>query len=103
MIYPKVSGNASDAALGSIWATSEIFAETCLEAQAETGEYIGTAFAARDIMRAVDALGGDGLLRYWGISYGTVLGATLAAMFPDRIGRMMLDGVANVHEYYSGL
>ena len=38
-----------------------------------------------------------------GMSYGTLLGATLAAMFPDRIGRMVLDGVLNPHEYYNGL
>lgn len=30
------------------------------------GELIGTAFTARDMMRVLDALGEDGLLRYWG-------------------------------------
>lgn len=35
-----------------------------------------------------------------GFSYGTTLGATVAAMFPDRIDKMILDGVQNVHEYY---
>lgn len=32
----------------------------------ETGEYVGTAFVARDIMRVAEALGEDGMLRYWG-------------------------------------
>lgn len=34
------------------------------------------------------------------MSYGTALGATLAAMFPDRMNRVVLDGVLNPHEYY---
>lgn len=70
-------------------------------------------------MQIVDALGEDGMLRYYGMyqhgsfvleifivpgfSYGTALGATIAAMFPDRIDKMVLDGVVNVHQYYAGM
>ena len=55
------------------------------------------------MMQIVDALNEDGLLRYWGFSYGTVLGATVAAMFPDRMDKVVLDGVVNPHSYYSGI
>ncbi|CAL8580361.1 hypothetical protein XPA_006090 [Xanthoria parietina] len=55
------------------------------------------------MMQIVDALGEDGLLRYWGFSYGTVLGATVAAMFPDRMDKVVLDGCVNPHDYYAGL
>lgn len=42
----------------------------------------------------VDALGEpDGLMTYYGPSYGTVVGATFAGMFPEKVGRMILDGV----------
>ena len=37
-----------------------------------------------------------------GISYGTYLGQILAAMFPDKVERMMLDGVLNPLEYQQG-
>lgn len=39
---------------------------------------------------------------YWGFSYGTVLGNTLASMFPGRMARVVLDGVDDVHDYYAG-
>ena len=40
-----------------------------------------------------------GKLVYWGFSYGTYLGIKFASMFPDRVGRLMLDGVVDA-EYY---
>jgi pimeloyl-ACP methyl ester carboxylesterase len=50
-----------------------------------------TADVARDMdlmRRAV----GDPVLNYLGVSYGTVLGATYANLFPARTGMMILDG-----------
>jgi pimeloyl-ACP methyl ester carboxylesterase len=44
---------------------------------------------------------GDEKLQYWGFSYGTILGATFAAINPGRVKRMVLDGVADAHDYYS--
>jgi pimeloyl-ACP methyl ester carboxylesterase len=37
-----------------------------------------------------------------GVSYGTVLGATFASLFPTRLGRFVLDGVVDAPDYYSG-
>lgn len=61
------------------------------------------ASVARDMVKIVDALREDGLLRFWGISGGTIMGATFAAMFPDRVDRVVLDGVADSEEYYNSL
>ena len=66
-------------------------------------ELMGTAYVARDIKAISEAIGEDNLIRYIGYSYGTLLGATTAAMFPDSIGRMMLDGNINFQDYYYGL
>ncbi|KAF7547481.1 hypothetical protein G7Z17_g7696 [Cylindrodendrum hubeiense] len=101
LMSPMLSGNFSDTALARIWADSQVFSETCYATQNKTGDLVGTAFVARDLMQIVDALDEDGLLRYWGISYGTILGATVAAMFPERMDKVILDGVVNPYEYYS--
>lgn len=42
---------------------------------------------------------GKAKLQYWGFSYGTILGSTFASMFPDRLGRVVLDGVVNTWDY----
>ncbi|CEJ61201.1 hypothetical protein PMG11_09739 [Penicillium brasilianum] len=41
-------------------------------------------------------------LLYWGRSYGTLLGTTFAALFPNRVSRVILDGVVNMDRYYEG-
>ncbi|KAF8593653.1 hypothetical protein BDV93DRAFT_460602 [Ceratobasidium sp. AG-I] len=61
---------------------------------------VGTAFVVQDMVRIVEALGEDGL-NYLGYSYGTVLGSTFAAMRPDMVKRMVLDGVVNAESYYN--
>ncbi|KAL9106605.1 MAG: hypothetical protein Q9227_008388 [Pyrenula ochraceoflavens] len=38
-------------------------------------------------------------LQYWGFSYGTILGNFFATLYPHRISRMLLDGVADVDDF----
>ncbi|MFF4475033.1 alpha/beta hydrolase [Streptomyces sp. NPDC001599] len=59
--------------------------------------HIGTVDAARDMDVMRRALGDD-RLNYLGFSYGTRLGAVYAARFPDKVGRMVLDGVDTLTE-----
>ncbi|CAG9956925.1 unnamed protein product [Clonostachys rosea f. rosea IK726] len=44
----------------------------------------------------------DAKLGFAGFSYGRVLGATFSTMFPDCIGRFILDGVVDGEDYYEG-
>ncbi|MFI2642219.1 alpha/beta hydrolase [Streptomyces sp. NPDC018610] len=59
--------------------------------------HIGTVDAARDLDVMRQALG-DKKLNYLGFSYGTRLGAVYAAEFPDKVGRVALDGVDTLTE-----
>lgn len=96
------SGNLTEYFLNYGWESAGAQADQCLAAMNDTGRYIGTASTARDMMRIVDALSEDGLLRYYGWSYGTALGSYAAAMFPERVGRMVLDANINPHDYQAG-
>jgi pimeloyl-ACP methyl ester carboxylesterase len=53
--------------------------------------HVSTADTARDLDR-LRALVGEPKLTYIGLSYGTILGATYANLFPDRVRALVLDG-----------
>jgi len=53
--------------------------------------HIDSTDAARDMDRIRQALGVS-KISYWGLSYGTVLGAAYAHLFPERVRAMILDG-----------
>lgn len=53
--------------------------------------HLATADVARDL-DLLRAAVGDRRLNYVGQSYGTLIGATYANLFPDRVGRFVLDG-----------
>ncbi|MBC9822396.1 alpha/beta hydrolase [Terrabacter sp. MAHUQ-38] len=55
-------------------------------------KHLSTTDAARD-MDILRAALGDSQLNYLGKSYGTFLGSTYADLFPQRVGRVVLDGV----------
>lgn len=63
-------------------------AEAC--SRAAEAPYLSTEQHVRD-MDAVRRSLGDETLNFYGISYGGRVGATYAAFFPERMGRMLLD------------
>ncbi|TFK84554.1 alpha/beta-hydrolase [Polyporus arcularius HHB13444] len=56
--------------------------------------YLGTAATVRDMVSIADALDGpETPINYLGISYGTLIGSWFVNMFPERVGRVVLDGI----------
>ncbi|KAK5726866.1 hypothetical protein LTR15_002756 [Elasticomyces elasticus] len=119
---------ASDAAMGRLWSMSIARSASCSlphpDGEADIKKYVTTASVARDMLEIVERHGewreteakrllastddvptdlmykpqGE-KIQYWGFSYGTYLGNTFAAMFPDRVGRLIVDGVVDAYNY----
>jgi pimeloyl-ACP methyl ester carboxylesterase len=67
----------------------------CVDRSGSIIAHVSTIEAARD-MDVLRAALGEEQLTYFGASYGTKLGATYADLFPERVGRLVLDGAVDV-------
>lgn len=68
----------------------------------DAGPHMSTLTNARDMIRIADAFAAtdDGrsvpnasLVNFYGASYGSYMGEVFASVFPDRVGKFILDGV----------
>ncbi|MFJ9774719.1 alpha/beta hydrolase [Kitasatospora sp. NPDC101157] len=69
----------------------QVLADACRAKYADVLPHLGTRNTARDMDVLRGALG-ERKLDFFGLSYGTYLGALYAEEFPDRTGRLVLDG-----------
>ncbi|KAF8314514.1 alpha/beta-hydrolase [Clavulina sp. PMI_390] len=90
-------------------AQNTLIAELCDEHVGEFLNYVSTTAVVRDLEFFASVLEGkDAPVNYAGFSYGTAIGAYFVNMFPDRVGRVLIDGVvepeswANEAEYLWG-
>jgi pimeloyl-ACP methyl ester carboxylesterase len=66
----------------------------CSQRSGDLAAHVSTVESARD-MDILRAALGESTLTYLGASYGTELGATYAQLFPQRVGRFVLDGAVD--------
>lgn len=87
----KVYTPETDAGLATLLADNKAVAAKCAAGTGPVLGQIDTVSSAKDldVLRAVL---NDSKLNYIGFSYGTFLGSTYASLFPDNVGRMVLDG-----------
>lgn len=85
----------------SVWKVGRWFNQACKEGPNPIVAHMSTADTARDMDLIRQAVG-EPLLNYYGVSYGTYLGAVYAAMFPDRVGRFVVDGVLDPVNWATG-
>jgi pimeloyl-ACP methyl ester carboxylesterase len=84
----------SDRWIADVAAANAEFAQACLTHTGDLLEFVDTVSAARD-MDLLRAVLGDEKLNYLGYSYGTFLGATYADLYPEKTGRLVLDGAVD--------
>jgi pimeloyl-ACP methyl ester carboxylesterase len=84
----------SDAWIADLSAANEKLGQQCLEYTGDLLQYVDTVSAARDL-DLLRAILGDEKINYLGYSYGTLLGATYADLYPGNTGRMVFDGAVD--------
>ncbi len=84
----------SPAGFASLVSADRSFADACERRSGRELPYVSTVDAAIDMDRIRQALG-VASISYLGFSYGTLLGATYAEMFPSHVRAMVLDGAVN--------
>lgn len=77
------------------------YRKTCATAMPRILKHMSTADTARDMDLARRALG-DKQISYYGISYGSYLGATYAALYPNNIRALVVDGVLDPVAWATG-
>ncbi|KAJ3156171.1 hypothetical protein HDU86_004139 [Geranomyces michiganensis] len=79
-------------------AWNEAVMRGCAEQVGDFPRFVSTAFVARDLNEIRKALGEEELTAVM-TSYGTGIGQTYANMFPNHVGRMVLDGTEYVRDH----
>ncbi|OAL23018.1 hypothetical protein AYO22_06926 [Fonsecaea multimorphosa] len=105
--------DASSTSLAEQYYSASLYGQWCSESYRygnTSGLHISTPAVAQDMLtfaQAEQRLAGkpedEAQVWYYGKSYGTALGATFAALFPQNVGRVVLDGVIDAQDYYEGL
>ncbi|ROW04783.1 hypothetical protein VMCG_04895 [Cytospora schulzeri] len=87
-----------------VWARATAFSLACEKSHNSTGflRHISTASHARDMLEILNQMGEE-RLQYWGFSYGTILGGTFAAMYPDKVERLVSDGNVDYEEWFNSV
>ncbi|KAI5830337.1 alpha/beta-hydrolase [Schizophyllum commune Tattone D] len=79
------------------------YGDLCTKNAGDMLKYVGTVATVRDMVAIADYLEPESKeINYYGASYGTIIGATFVNMFPDRVGRVVIDGVVDPQLYAGG-
>src|SRR3954452_24005342 len=82
----------------ALLAKDKQYVRQCVQLNRPLLPYVTTGNVARDLDLLRQAVG-DAKLNYLGFSYGTFLGATYGALFPGKLGRVVLDGPVDADAY----
>ncbi|MFD9910640.1 alpha/beta hydrolase [Streptomyces sp. NPDC059063] len=100
LTYPRPNRSATEFASNVKWAKR--FAAKCQDKAGDLLPYITTRNTARD-MDVLRAVLGEKKLSYFGVSYGTALGAVYTQLFPRRVDRFILDSAVDPGLMWRGM
>ncbi|RNJ55340.1 hypothetical protein D7B24_008771 [Verticillium nonalfalfae] len=88
--------------ISDLYVRATAYSQACERAMndSELLRHSGSVSAARDLLEIVNQ-GSHDNLRYWGFSYGTIIGGVFAAMYPDRVERLVSDGNVDYEEWFN--
>jgi len=100
----------NDKALIAHWSRAAAISQMCNLLDVEAGSrsilrHVSTMDIVRDMLSILNALGDarqtseSNRLCYWGFSWGSLLGTTFAATYPDRVERIVVDGILHAENY----
>ena len=81
----------SDEWIAAARAESKEFGAACAESSGALLEHVDTGSTVQDL-DMLRGIVGDAKLNYLGYSYGTYIGARYADAYPEKVGRLVLDG-----------
>ncbi|MFD0417855.1 alpha/beta hydrolase [Streptomyces sp. NPDC127108] len=98
--YPRPTRSAAEHAANTKWAKR--VADKCRAKYGSSLTHISTRNTARD-MDVMRAALGEKKLSYFGVSYGTALGAVYMQLFPQRADRFVLDSAVDPGRMWRGM
>ncbi len=81
--------------------TLDLFGKSCKATASDIIYHMSTTDVAYDMEMLRVALGEE-LLNFVGFSYGSFLGLTYANLYPEKVGRFILDGVIDPQQWSTG-
>ncbi|KAK3385767.1 Alpha/Beta hydrolase protein [Podospora didyma] len=91
---PQLLDSGDNVGFAKTLAFNKAFGKSCLDKTGMLIQFMDSVSTIKDFELVRQALGSD-KFHYYGMSYGTVLGQTYAELFPDKVGRMVLDGAVD--------
>lgn len=99
----------SDVSLKNFYEFSGTFGTWCTQNLNKTAKYANTPATARDMLRYAELLAEsqgkpreEAKVDFYGLSYGSALGTTFASLYPNHVGRFLIDAVLDGNDYYYG-
>lgn len=78
--------------------SNRVLQRQCRAQGGDIQSHMSTANVARDL-EVLRAAVGDKQLNFYGLSYGSIVGQVYAGLFPDNVGRVIIDGVLDVRDW----